>query len=178
MFAFFKSRRQADRHIESLYQANLQAARAPAFYETGGIPDTPEGRFEMIALHVILTIRRLNREGETGRAAGQALFDHMFEDIGHVLREMGVGDTSVGKKKRDMAEAFFGRFKAYSEAMEAQDADARVAAFGRNLSEVSAEADAARIAGYFEESDALLARQDLLSYGSGAEVRFPDFSRA
>ena len=75
----------------------VEGARAPAFFRELGVPDTPEGRFEMIALHVALAVRRLRREGAPGRALGQELFDLMLTDLDQSLRELGVGDLSVGR---------------------------------------------------------------------------------
>ena len=86
------------------------------FYRDLGVPDTPEGRFEMVGLHVALVVRRLKREGARGSALGQELFDVMFADIDESLRHIGIGDLSVGKQVRRLAGNFYARLKALDEA--------------------------------------------------------------
>ena len=81
---------------------------------TLGVPDTLDGRFDAIGLYVYLTIRRLSVAAEPGPTLAQAVFDAMFLDMDTNLREMGVGDMSVGKRNRAMWEAFHGRSAAYA----------------------------------------------------------------
>lgn len=97
-----------------LYGAAVAAARDPYIYAKLGAPDTLDGRFDVIALHVFLLIQRLKREPEPGPALAQAVFDAMFLDMDINLREMGVSDLSVGKRNRAMWEAFHGRAAAYA----------------------------------------------------------------
>ena len=78
------------------------------------MPDTLDGRFDLIALHAFLLIHRLQAYAEPGPALAQAVFDAMFSDMDHNLREIGVSDLSVGKRMRAMWEAFHGRSKAYA----------------------------------------------------------------
>ena len=118
------SPRQAscDDGVKRLYGAAVTQARRPQFYLHHGVPDTPDGRFDMIALHVFLLLRRLRRDpGPTGEAA-QRLFDLMFADMDENLREMGVGDLSVGRHVRKMAEALYGRIRAYDRGLDGDDA--------------------------------------------------------
>lgn len=103
----------------ALYMAVVEQARTPALYETLGTPDTVEGRFELYSLHVVLLLERLNAPEARVKATHQALFDTYVKALDHALREMGVGDLSVGKKMRKLAEAFFGRVKSYHSAFEA-----------------------------------------------------------
>jgi cytochrome b pre-mRNA-processing protein 3 len=98
---------------DALYLAAVQQARRPGFYTRLGVPDTVDGRFDMIALHVFLLLRRLRGEGKDGAALAQKLFDVMFDYMDQDLREMGVGDLSVGKKIKAMASAVYGRIAAY-----------------------------------------------------------------
>ncbi len=97
---------------EALYGAIVAAARQPGFYRDWAVPDTVDGRFEMLVLHMYLVLDRLKPEPEPFR---QALTDLFFTDMDRALREMGVGDLGVSKKVRKMAEAFFGRVAAYAE---------------------------------------------------------------
>jgi len=97
----------------ALYAAAVTQSRAPALYETFAAPDTVEGRFEIYTLHVVLLLDRLNQPGEKVKETSQALFDAYVAALDDALREMGVGDLSVGKKMRKLGEAFFGRVKSY-----------------------------------------------------------------
>ena len=116
-----------------LYGAAVAAAREPFHYTTLGVPDTLDGRFDMVALHTFLLIQRLKRAPARGPALAQAVFDAMFGDMDVNLREMGVGDLSVGRKVRVMWEAFHGRATAYASAMTAGDEAALDAALERNV---------------------------------------------
>lgn len=106
--------------VQALYGAIVAAARNPAFYAEWGVPDTLDGRFELIALHAFLAIRRLKQSGDN-TAFAQALFDTMFADLDRNLREMGVGDLSVGRQVKTMAKAFYGRVVAYGRGLAGSD---------------------------------------------------------
>ena len=101
----------------ALYVEAVRQARQPSFYASCGVPDTLDGRFDLIVLHVFLVMRALAQAGETGQKVGSAVLDVMFDDMDMNLREMGVGDLSVGKKVKAMARAYYGRAKAYGEAL-------------------------------------------------------------
>jgi cytochrome b pre-mRNA-processing protein 3 len=112
-----------------LYEAIVAAARHPMHYEELGVADTVDGRFEMLCLYVYLVLARL--KGENREEFRSELTDDFFADIDRALREMGVGDLSVGKKVRKMAESFYGRVRAYEAA--GDDEAALAAAFARNV---------------------------------------------
>lgn len=113
--------------------AVTRAARAPAFFGHGRTPDTFEGRFEVVALMAALVLRRLAGRGEQADRTSQALFDTLFRSFDQALRDVGVGDLSVGKRIRKMAEAFYGRAGAYRAALDAGDMAALADALDRNL---------------------------------------------
>jgi cytochrome b pre-mRNA-processing protein 3 len=100
----------------ALYASVVEQSRSPALYERLGAPDTVEGRFEIYSLHVVLLLDRLRRQGDQAAETSQSLFDTYVKALDHALREMGVGDLSVGKKMRRLGEAFYGRAKSYEEA--------------------------------------------------------------
>ena len=102
-----------------LYASAAAQARTPRFYAAMGAPDTAEGRFELYSLHVALLLRRLKGQGPQAAETAQALFDAYVQALDDALREMGVGDLSVGKKMRKLGEAFYGRVKNYDEAFAA-----------------------------------------------------------
>lgn len=103
--------------IEAIYGMIVTQAREPIFYRHLGVPDTVNGRFDLLLLHVWLLLRRL-RTAEGGVELSQALFDRFCEDMDDNLREMGVGDQTVPKRMRAFGEAFYGRVQAYDLAMD------------------------------------------------------------
>lgn len=100
-----------------LYADVVRQARRPEFYEAFGVPDTVEGRFELYSLHVVLLLERLKGQGPMAAEVAQSLFDTYVKALDDALREMGVGDLSVGKKMRKLGEAFYGRVKSYEGAL-------------------------------------------------------------
>ena len=133
----FKSRpsRQA---AERLYAAAAAQARRPALYAEMGVPDRIDARFELYTLHVLLLIMRLKDEGQVGADAAQDLFDAYVSALDNTLRELGVGDVSVGKKMRRLGEAMYGRMTAYEAAIRADDRDGLAGALARNILESEA----------------------------------------
>lgn len=151
-----------------LYGAAVRAARDAWFYTTLGVPDTLDGRFDLVGVHVFLLIRRLRTQPAPGPALAQAVFDAMFHDMDVNLREMGVGDLSVGKKVRAMWEAFHGRAVAYEAAMADADAGKLAAALRRNIwRDEGFEHQARELAGIMLARDAALAQQPLAELRAG-----------
>jgi len=111
-------RRRADDAPGKLYAAIVAGARRPALYAAMGVPDSFDGRFEMLVLHAALVFRRLRGEGAEGRAIAQRTFDLMFADLDRTLRELGAGDLAVPRRIKQMAEAFYGRARALDEALD------------------------------------------------------------
>jgi len=103
----------------ALFETAAAQARTPALYLEGGVPDTVEGRFEIYALHIDLVLYRLKGQGPEAAEVGQALFDRFLDNLDEGLRDMGVGDLSVGKKMRKLGEAIYGRMKGYDVALTA-----------------------------------------------------------
>ena len=117
----------------ALYAAAVAAARDPWFYTALGVPDTLDGRFDLVGLHAALLIHRLQGDAAPGPELAQAVFDAMFSDMDQNLREIGVGDLGVGKRVKVMWEAFHGRARAYATALDAGDQAALAAALARNV---------------------------------------------
>ena len=97
----------------ALYAGVVAQARSPFLFREMQVPDTVDGRFEMVSLHAFLVLRRLKSESEATADLAQALFDAMFDDMDLTLREMGAGDMGVGKRVKAMVQAFYGRVAAY-----------------------------------------------------------------
>jgi cytochrome b pre-mRNA-processing protein 3 len=104
---------------ERLYRGAATQARAAALYARMGAPDTVEGRFELLTLHVILVLDRLKERPAEAAAVRQILFDVYLSNLDGALREMGVGDLTVGKRMRKLGEAFYGRARSCEAAFEA-----------------------------------------------------------
>jgi cytochrome b pre-mRNA-processing protein 3 len=104
---------------DKLYAATVAQARTPGLYSTLGAPDTPDGRFEVYTLHVLLVLGRLRELGAEAAATSQAYFDAYIGGLDNGLRELAVGDLSVGKTMRRLGEAFYGRGKALDAAIAA-----------------------------------------------------------
>jgi cytochrome b pre-mRNA-processing protein 3 len=114
-----------------LYEQALAASRRVPLYEAGGVPDTVDGRFDLLVIHVWMLIRRLN--ALEAHALGQEVFDAMFNDMDNALRELGTSDTSVGKRIKDMAKVFYGRTDLYNAAQSEGDEKALAEALSRNI---------------------------------------------
>ena len=145
-----------DPAVVSLYAACVTQARQPFFYTDHGVPDTVDGRFDLLLLHVHLVMLRL----DAGRR--QKLFDLMFADMERNLREMGVSDMRIGKRMRALIESFYGRSQAYGAAV---DATALQAVLSRNLYGVEASPHAPFMAAYMVRLRQALADQDLENGG-------------
>ena len=129
-------RKKDDKAAHALYLVLAEQARQAAFYRDGGVTDCLDGRFDMLALHMFLVLRRLSARAERSAEVmlAQQLFDVMFGDMDRSLREMGVGDLTVGKRIRTMSEAFYGRVAAYETGLQAKEGDALlIGALERNL---------------------------------------------
>lgn len=117
---------------EALYRSIVAQVRQPEFYRWHGVPDSLDGRFELLVLHCVLVIRCLRQSGPAAEDLAQSLFDSLFANLDTNLREMGAGDIGVPRRIKAMAQAFFGRLKAYESALEAGPDELR-AALERNL---------------------------------------------
>src|SRR5579863_2575659 len=131
MFTLFRTTpvREA---AELAYGRVVEHAREPGFFIDCGVPDTVDGRFELICLHAFLYLHRLKREQPQAARLGQRFFDTMFADFDRSLREMGTGDLNVGREIKRMAQAFYGRVAAYEHGLAGDDSVLQ-AALARNL---------------------------------------------
>ena len=155
-FDHFKRSRVSPRGtIEAIYGMIVAQAREPLFYRHLGVPDTVNGRFDLLILHLWMVLRRLKEiEGESGLT--QALFDHFCDDMDANLREMGVGDLTVPKRMQAFGEAFYGRAAAYDLALGAGE-EALAQALCKNILNGQGIENARQLAGYAEATIAILA---------------------
>lgn len=118
---FFKANKTNQTITQRLYAQIVAQARQRAFYSDFGVPDSLDGRFNMIVLHNFLLFNRLQSSGEAAQALSQDIFDLFRLDMDHCLRELGVGDTSVPKRMKKMMQVFYGRSDGYKTALGAED---------------------------------------------------------
>lgn len=175
IFARFFKRDEGPRPVERLYDTVVAQARMPAFYAELGVADTLDGRFDLLALHIHLVLRRLAQcEEATARGMGQGLFDTFFHDMDRSLRAMGVGDMSVGKRVKDMIRAYYGRTAAYEEALGTEaGTGVLAAAIARNVYAGATTPYAVALSAYAREVAAGLETLDVASLLAG-EIVFPE----
>ena len=163
--------------IEAIYGTIVTQAREPLFYRDLGVPDTVNGRFDLVLLHLWLVLRRLKSVG-SGTALSQALFDHFCSDMDDNLREMGIGDQAVPKRMRAFGEAFYGRTAAYDMAL-AEGNEAFAGAICKNVLDGQKIDKARLLAAYAGAAMADLAQlDDAILLGGDWRFRLPDQTRA
>lgn len=135
--------------VEGLYRSIVAQARHPVFYRDWSVADTVDGRFEMLVLHLVLVVDRLREGSKAISPAGQAVFDMFLKDMDRSLREMGVGDLSVGKRMKKIGRSVYGRFEAFRPGLADGDRASLAAAIDRNVFAGDPHPDEAnRLAGY------------------------------
>jgi cytochrome b pre-mRNA-processing protein 3 len=100
-----------------LYRSIVEQSRRPEFFVEYGVPDTPTGRFEVLVLHLFLVMHRM-REEDGLAVLARSLSEEAILDFDRNMREMGIGDLSVGRKVKSLAEGMYGRFGAYTDGLQ------------------------------------------------------------
>ena len=141
-------------------------ARLPAFFTRLGVPDSMDGRFDLVALHAWMALKALKAAGQDG--AAQAMTDTLFLGFDEALREQGVSDMGMGRRMKAMANAFYGRLSAYDTAKELEE---MAAALARNVWRgAPVDENARALAAYVEQARAALAASDfaagMLDFGA------------
>jgi cytochrome b pre-mRNA-processing protein 3 len=170
-FNHFRKPRLAPRGtIEAIYGMIVAQAREPLFYRDFAVPDTVNGRFDLLLLHLWMVLRHV-RILPDGAGLSQALFDHFCADMDANLRELAVGDLAVPKKMQKVGEAFYGRAAAYDMAL-TDNAEALALAISRNVLDGQHIEQARRLAAYGQATMASLARESDIAR-LGTEWTFP-----
>lgn len=175
----FSSRRKGEREAAArIYARALEAARRPALYTGFGVPDTVEGRFEMIALHLFPLLHRLMHDPGDDAELARCISESFVDDMDAAFREMGMSDTAVPKRMKTLYRSFAGRITAYGRALREGDGDAALAAaLARNVFPESAEGDEGRqaraLAAYLKRAVAAM-REATLADIRSARFDFPD----
>lgn len=170
MFPSFRRNRHRAAALKA-YDIIVARARDADFYMRWGVPDTLDGRFELLALHAFLVLHRLKREHAATARFAQDLFDVMFVDLDRALREMG--DLGVGRRVKAMAAGFYGRIAAYERGL--GDRTALLAGLRRNLygSAAAGEAEVAAVADYVLRQRVVLDGQPVAAFLAGEIVFAP-----
>lgn len=133
-YHLLKRKKSYNSVVENIYAAIIKQSRQPVFFERYDVLDTTQGRYEILMVHLFLVIERLRREkNEHAPHISQLLFDFAFADLDQNLRQIGVGDLSVPKQVKAMAQGFYGRSVVYLDALEKGDDRQLKDALKRNL---------------------------------------------
>jgi cytochrome b pre-mRNA-processing protein 3 len=177
LFAAVRRRKERRAAARAAYAHIVARARAPQFFAAWSVPDTLDGRFELLALHAFLVLNRLKGQAEAKEFA-QELFDTMFTDLDRGVRELGAADIGVGKQVKTMARGFYGRIAAYDKGL--SDPVELEAALRRNLFGTVPAAAADRVAlaaDYLRRQAAALAAVPIAIFLAG-EVPYAPFDEA
>lgn len=162
MFGLFGKRKDRQAPVDALFARIAEASRQPALYLAGGIPDSFEGRFESLTLHVFLVLRRLRELPAPAADLAQELVDACFAYLELGFRNGGISDIAVPKRMKKIGQMFYGRIRAYETALENQRTDDLVDALRRNASSPQASGEGAiMLAAYVGRAQAHLAGLDL-----------------
>ncbi len=173
MFFSSRQKRQDRETADRLYYAIVEASRQPVFFRRFGVPDTVDGRFEMLSLHMFLGLGRLVDAGGADRDLAQRVMELFVRDMDAALREMGVSDLKVPKRMKTLYGSFGGRIAGYSLALR-EGGSALHEAVARNIfPDGGREGDVLAIAAYVEAAHRLAGRSDTETLRSGT-VAFPD----
>lgn len=156
---------------EALYAAVASQARDPRFYRELGAPDRIDVRFELYALHLALLLERLSGQGPRAEETGQAALDAYVASLDDVLREAGIGDLSMAKKMKSVAQLLLGRLKAVRDGLSPPDRNALEAYLGRTVyADAGESADPSGLAEYVLQAHAALGAQPLTDILEGRPV--------
>ena len=107
--------------IDSFYFKIVNVSRNRTFYDDLLVPDTIDGRFDLLVLFSIFLTYYLSRCGSKGQELSQNLFDKIFLDLDLSLRELGAGDAGVHIKIKQMINSYMGRQQAYCDCLNNKD---------------------------------------------------------
>lgn len=169
MFGLFGRGEDRLAPVKALFARVAEASRQPALYLAGGIPDTFEGRFESLTLHVFLVLRRLRELPAPAAELAQEFTDASFAYLELGFRNGGISDIAVPKRMKKIAQSFYGRIQAYENALDAAEPATLIEALRRNASPGEG---AAVLAAYMKQAQSALAARDLDRLLNDAEL-FP-----
>lgn len=176
MFTWLAKRSHNKRKARDLYGAVVAQARTPAFYLDFRVADTPEGRYELIALHLILALDRLGQSGVAGEDLRRETLETFITDLDDAMREFGVGDPTVPKRVKRAAGGVYARNEAYRAALAQPDNAALERALAENVYQGQKDMPTQRLATYVRAAVAYLGAQPADTLRSGV-ITFPNLEQ-
>ena len=129
---FFKKKKY-ETISNDIYQKIVNFSRNKIFYTKYGVPDTIDGRFDLLVLITIIVVHRLSKIKNEGSELSQMIFDIVFKDLDYSLRELGAGDVSVANNMKKLISSYMGRQKIYVKAFKSEDEKFLASAFKNNI---------------------------------------------
>jgi len=172
MFTWLARKSKSKTTARELYGAVVTQARTPAFYGPLGVADTAEGRYELIALHLVLVLERLGQPDSVDEPLRRAVLETFITDMDDCVREMGAGDMSVARRVKKAAGGIYTRAAVYGAGLAAKDDEALRLALADFLYEGRPNAASARAVAYVRAAAVSLASQPANQLAAG-RVTFP-----
>ncbi len=171
-FDSYRARKRQVGHANALYLAAVDQSRQPIFFTDYKVPDTVDGRFDMIIVHVMLLIRRFRGAGDEAASLSQDILNLMFDDMDRNFREMGISDLSIGKHVKKTAKAFYGRAEMIEAGLDS-DIDSLASTLLETVyrSNEQVESLSSELASYLSRTDTQLKQQSIDSLVQG-EITF------
>jgi len=160
MFTNFFKKPSSQEVPQQIYGSLMTRARAEFLYLNFGVPDTVMGRFDMLAMHVYFVARRLRAEsGENFETLNQDVFDLFVADVERALRELGIGDTTVPKRKKKMVRSFYGQIEDFDDHISARNVEKLAGAVKKRYLGEAESGDSEALAAYMLKTEENLASQ-------------------
>lgn len=113
-----KSRDPAKVRARDIAAQVMSGARQPELFLSGFARDDFDGRFQMVAVHGGLAMRRLKTMDREALVVSEKLGEVLFDRFDYAYREEGVGDSSIARKVRKLGEQYFGLVRAMDGALD------------------------------------------------------------
>ena len=174
MFAWFRRRRDRKQTAQNIYGSIVAQAREPDFYSVLGVPDTLEGRFEILVIHLFLASQAIGATQWSNDLPAEFI-ELFIADMDVTMRELGISDIRVPKKMRELSSVLHDRLQAYRAAFEKADPAALIQILKRHVCTGDGQnnAGAAALALYMFETLADLSTQAHAEDRPGLSIRWP-----
>jgi cytochrome b pre-mRNA-processing protein 3 len=172
MFSWLGQRTDEKRKARDLYGAVVAQARDPAFYTAYGVADSTEGRYELVALHLVLALERLGQSDVAAEELRRETLETFITDMDDAMREMGVGDTTVPKRVKRAAAGVYARGVDYRTALAQASNDDLCAKLVEHVYQAQPSPQAADLAAYTRRAVAHLSVCDPARLRAGS-ITFP-----